>query len=51
MVPPVAHTEESLEYARNFSVEDTDVFSVTYPKSGIFFLPLNYRFIYLHYLI
>lgn len=35
MLPPLAHTEESLEYARNFSVEDTDVFAVTYPKSGI----------------
>lgn len=35
MVPPLAHTEESLEYAQNFSVEDTDVFAVTYPKSGI----------------
>ncbi|XP_013882980.1 sulfotransferase family cytosolic 2B member 1 [Austrofundulus limnaeus] len=29
-----AHTAESLEYAENFSVEDTDVFAVTYPKSG-----------------
>lgn len=34
MVPPVAHSEESLEYAQKFSVEDTDVFAVTYPKSG-----------------
>ncbi|XP_077384122.1 sulfotransferase family 2, cytosolic sulfotransferase 3 isoform X2 [Festucalex cinctus] len=33
-LPPGAHSEESLEYAENFSVEDTDVFSVTYPKSG-----------------
>ena len=33
-LPPVAHTMESLEYAQNFSVEDTDVFAVTYPKSG-----------------
>ncbi|GLD74885.1 sulfotransferase family cytosolic 2B member 1-like isoform X1 [Lates japonicus] len=24
---------ESLEFAQNFSVEDTDVFAVTYPKS------------------
>lgn len=34
LLPPVAHTAESLEYAQNFSVEDTDVFAVTYPKSG-----------------
>ncbi|XP_061772286.1 sulfotransferase 2B1-like isoform X1 [Nerophis ophidion] len=33
-LPPGAHTEQSLEYAQNFSVEDTDVFAVTYPKSG-----------------
>nr|XP_057909357.1 sulfotransferase family 2, cytosolic sulfotransferase 3 isoform X2 [Doryrhamphus excisus] len=33
-LPPGAHTHESLEYAQNFSVEDTDVFAVTYPKSG-----------------
>ncbi|XP_051262454.1 sulfotransferase family 2, cytosolic sulfotransferase 3 isoform X2 [Dicentrarchus labrax] len=33
-MPTEAHTMESLEYAQNFSVEDTDVFSVTYPKSG-----------------
>lgn len=33
-LPPVAHTKESLDYAQNFSVEDTDVFAVTYPKSG-----------------
>lgn len=38
MVPPIAHTEESLEYAQNFSVKDTDVFAVTYPKSGSQFL-------------
>ncbi|CAL1610678.1 unnamed protein product [Knipowitschia caucasica] len=34
VLPPVAHTEESLEYAENFSVKDTDVFAVTFPKSG-----------------
>eukprot|EP00066_Takifugu_rubripes_P003439 XP_003966001.1 PREDICTED: sulfotransferase family cytosolic 2B member 1-like isoform X1 [Takifugu rubripes] len=34
MLPPLAHSEESLEYAQNFSIEDTDVFAVTYPKSG-----------------
>ncbi|XP_061632453.1 sulfotransferase family 2, cytosolic sulfotransferase 3 isoform X2 [Phyllopteryx taeniolatus] len=33
-LPPGAHSEESLEYAQNFAVEDTDVFTVTYPKSG-----------------
>ncbi|XP_059195345.1 sulfotransferase family 2, cytosolic sulfotransferase 3 [Centropristis striata] len=33
-MPSEAHNTESLEYARNFSVEDTDVFAVTYPKSG-----------------
>uniref|UniRef100_A0A8C6SAG1 Sulfotransferase n=1 Tax=Neogobius melanostomus TaxID=47308 RepID=A0A8C6SAG1_9GOBI len=34
LLPPIAHTKESLEFAENFSVEDTDVFAVTYPKSG-----------------
>ncbi|XP_022609380.1 sulfotransferase family cytosolic 2B member 1-like isoform X3 [Seriola dumerili] len=34
LLPPEAHSMESLEYAQNFSVEDTDVFAVTYPKSG-----------------
>ncbi|XP_044062569.1 sulfotransferase family 2, cytosolic sulfotransferase 3 isoform X3 [Siniperca chuatsi] len=33
-LPLEAHSMESLEYAQNFSVEDTDVFVVTYPKSG-----------------
>lgn len=37
LLPPVAHNLESLEYAQNFSVEDTDVFAVTYPKSGTVF--------------
>ena len=35
LLPPQAHSLESLEYAQNFSVKDTDVFAVTYPKSGI----------------
>ncbi|XP_069549204.1 sulfotransferase family 2, cytosolic sulfotransferase 3 isoform X2 [Brachyistius frenatus] len=34
LLPHTAHSTESLEYAQNFSVEDTDVFAVTYPKSG-----------------
>ncbi|XP_071326058.1 sulfotransferase family 2, cytosolic sulfotransferase 3 isoform X2 [Trachinotus anak] len=34
LLPPEAHSMESLEYAQNFSVKDTDVFAVTYPKSG-----------------
>ncbi|XP_047455289.1 sulfotransferase family 2, cytosolic sulfotransferase 3 isoform X1 [Mugil cephalus] len=34
LLPPGAHTAESLEFARNFLVEDTDVFAITYPKSG-----------------
>ncbi|XP_049439487.1 sulfotransferase family 2, cytosolic sulfotransferase 3 isoform X2 [Epinephelus fuscoguttatus] len=34
LLPSEAHSAESLEYAQNFSVEDTDVFAVTYPKSG-----------------
>ncbi|KAK7887114.1 hypothetical protein WMY93_026735 [Mugilogobius chulae] len=34
LLPPLAHTKESLEFAENFSVEDTDVFAVTFPKSG-----------------
>lgn len=47
MVPPLAHTDKSLEYAQNFAVKDTDVFAVTYPKSGIKFLsrPLSVVFI------
>ncbi|KAA8591524.1 hypothetical protein FQN60_016898 [Etheostoma spectabile] len=32
-LPLLAHSKESLEYAEKFSVKDTDVFSVTYPKS------------------
>ncbi|AWO96974.1 putative sulfotransferase family cytosolic 2B member 1-like isoform 3 [Scophthalmus maximus] len=34
LLPSEAHDAQSLEYAQNFSVEDTDVFAVTYPKSG-----------------
>ncbi|XP_078109624.1 sulfotransferase 2B1-like isoform X1 [Sander vitreus] len=34
LLPLQAHSKESLEYAENFSVKDTDVFAVTYPKSG-----------------
>ncbi|KAM6935435.1 sulfotransferase family 2, cytosolic sulfotransferase 3 isoform 2-T2 [Lycodopsis pacificus] len=34
LLPPLAHSMESLEYAERFSVEDSDVFAVTYPKSG-----------------
>ncbi|KAM7420331.1 hypothetical protein PAMA_014853 [Pampus argenteus] len=34
LLPYGAHSMESLEYAQNFSVKDTDVFAVTYPKSG-----------------
>lgn len=34
LLPPIAHTKESLEFAENFTVEDTDVFAVTFPKSG-----------------
>ncbi|XP_008321449.1 sulfotransferase family 2, cytosolic sulfotransferase 3 isoform X2 [Cynoglossus semilaevis] len=34
LLPPEAHSLESLEFAQNFSVQDTDVFAVTYPKSG-----------------
>lgn len=34
LLPTVAHTKESLKYAQDFHVEDTDVFVVTYPKSG-----------------
>ncbi|XP_056142654.1 sulfotransferase 2B1-like [Lampris incognitus] len=34
LMPTVVHTTESLKYARAFPVEDTDVFVVTYPKSG-----------------
>lgn len=41
LLPPVAHSMESLEYAQNFSVEDTDVFAVTYPKSGTVFFSVS----------
>uniref|UniRef100_A0A3Q2CZ93 Sulfotransferase n=1 Tax=Cyprinodon variegatus TaxID=28743 RepID=A0A3Q2CZ93_CYPVA len=34
LLPPQAHNAESLEFAQKFSVEDSDVFIVTYPKSG-----------------
>uniref|UniRef100_A0A8C2WIE1 Uncharacterized protein n=1 Tax=Cyclopterus lumpus TaxID=8103 RepID=A0A8C2WIE1_CYCLU len=34
LLPPIAHSTESLQYAEDFSVEDSDVFAVTYPKSG-----------------
>ncbi|XP_031729555.1 sulfotransferase family 2, cytosolic sulfotransferase 3 isoform X2 [Anarrhichthys ocellatus] len=34
LLPPLAHSMESLEYAEKFCVEDSDVFAVTYPKSG-----------------
>ncbi|XP_027141939.1 sulfotransferase family 2, cytosolic sulfotransferase 3 isoform X2 [Larimichthys crocea] len=34
LLPSAAHSMESLEFAQNFSVEDSDVFAVTYPKSG-----------------
>uniref|UniRef100_A0A3P9H5N7 Sulfotransferase n=1 Tax=Oryzias latipes TaxID=8090 RepID=A0A3P9H5N7_ORYLA len=33
-LPTVGYTKESLEYTKNFSVKDSDVFVVTYPKSG-----------------
>lgn len=39
LLPHEAHTLESLEFAEKFSVHDTDVFAVTYPKSGtVYFL-------------
>ncbi|KAK5621883.1 hypothetical protein CRENBAI_003574 [Crenichthys baileyi] len=34
LLSTAAHSQESLEYAQNFPVQDTDVFAVTYPKSG-----------------
>ncbi|XP_042346728.1 sulfotransferase family 2, cytosolic sulfotransferase 3 [Plectropomus leopardus] len=34
LLPPTAHSAESLKYAQSFSVKDSDVFAVTYPKSG-----------------
>ncbi|KAM3873440.1 sulfotransferase 2B1-like [Diretmus argenteus] len=34
LLPKECHTKESLKYAQDFLVEDTDVFGVTYPKSG-----------------
>ncbi|XP_028326846.1 sulfotransferase family 2, cytosolic sulfotransferase 3 isoform X2 [Gouania willdenowi] len=34
MLPSEAHSTQSLDYAHNLHVHDTDVFAVTYPKSG-----------------
>lgn len=34
LLPDEVHSMESLEFAKNFSVQDSDVFAVTYPKSG-----------------
>uniref|UniRef100_A0A8C4MZ89 Sulfotransferase n=1 Tax=Eptatretus burgeri TaxID=7764 RepID=A0A8C4MZ89_EPTBU len=34
LVPMHMHTEESLDYARNFPIQDGDIFNVTFPKSG-----------------
>uniref|UniRef100_A0A672GZQ5 Sulfotransferase n=1 Tax=Salarias fasciatus TaxID=181472 RepID=A0A672GZQ5_SALFA len=33
-LPSAAHSTQSLEFFQNFSLEDTDVLAVTYPKSG-----------------
>lgn len=38
LLPSEAHNKESLEFAQSFSVEDTDVLAVTYPKSGAVFI-------------
>jgi len=45
LLPPLAHSLESLQYAEKFPVEDSDVFAVTYPKSGT--VPI-YIYIYLY---
>ncbi|KAM3873439.1 sulfotransferase 2B1-like [Diretmus argenteus] len=34
LLPNEVNTKKSLRYAQDFLVEDTDVFAVTYPKSG-----------------
>lgn len=34
LLPTEVYTTASLEFAQNFSVEDSDIFAVTYPKSG-----------------
>uniref|UniRef100_A0A3B4UD86 Uncharacterized protein n=1 Tax=Seriola dumerili TaxID=41447 RepID=A0A3B4UD86_SERDU len=34
LLPSECHSAESLEFAQSLSVEDTDVFVVTFPKSG-----------------
>lgn len=45
LLPHGAHSLESLEFAQHFSVEDSDVFSVTYPKSGkLIFYPIIFIF-------
>ncbi|TNN36698.1 Sulfotransferase family cytosolic 2B member 1 [Liparis tanakae] len=35
LLPPQAHSLESLRYAEKFPVEDSDVFAVTYPNSAM----------------
>lgn len=34
LMPTVVHSKEGLEFAHKFPVQDSDVFVVTYPKSG-----------------
>ncbi|CDQ83301.1 unnamed protein product [Oncorhynchus mykiss] len=36
LLPTVVHNEESLKYANDFKVQDSDVFAITYPKSECF---------------
>ncbi|XP_034031213.1 sulfotransferase family 2, cytosolic sulfotransferase 3 isoform X2 [Thalassophryne amazonica] len=34
LLPTICHSDQTLKYAQNFQLEDTDVIAVTYPKSG-----------------
>lgn len=38
MLPKETHDLESLKFAQDFTLKDSDVLAVTYPKSGQFFI-------------
>lgn len=41
LCPKETHSFESLKYAEQIKVEDEDIFTVTYPKSGKYILYYN----------